>query len=202
MKVLVIGANGNTATRLIRRLAQGAHDPIAMIRHPGQRPKFDDLGVPTVLADLEYPIDHAVAGCDAVIFAAGSGGKTGKDKTVLVDQLGAIRSMVAAQVSGARRYIMLSSIGNDIHSTSPIAHYHKAKAHADNHLAGNRPRLHHRLPRWAHRRRRLGQGSHLPRPPRPRSHLPRKPGRNPRPLPGPPKHHRQALQPARRRRCH
>ena len=105
-----------------------------MIRHPAQRPKFDDLGVPTVLADLEYPIDHAVAGCDAVIFAAGSGGKTGKDKTVLVDQLGAIRSMVAAQVSGARRYIMLSSIGNDIHSTSPIAHYHKAKAHADNHL--------------------------------------------------------------------
>jgi len=134
MKVLVIGANGNTATRLIRRLAQGPHDPIAMIRHPGQRPKFDDLGVPTVLADLEYPIDHAVAGCDAVIFAAGSGGHTGKDKTVLVDQLGAIRSMVAAQVAGVRRYIMLSSIGNDIHSTSPIAHYHKAKAHADNHL--------------------------------------------------------------------
>ncbi|MDE0691499.1 MAG: SDR family oxidoreductase [Gammaproteobacteria bacterium] len=134
MKVLVIGANGNTATRLVRRLAQGAHDPVAMIRHPGQRPKFDDLGVPTVLADLEYPIDHAVAGCDAVIFAAGSGGHTGKDKTVLVDQLGAIRSMVAAQVAGVPRYIMLSSIGNDIHSTSPIAHYHKAKAHADNHL--------------------------------------------------------------------
>lgn len=133
MKVLVIGANGNTATRLVRRLAQGAHDPIAMIRHPGQRAKFDDLGVPTVLADLEYPIDHAVAGCDAVIFAAGSGGHTGKDKTVLVDHLGAIRSMVAAQVAGVGRYIMLSSIGNDIHSTSPIAHYHKAKAHADNH---------------------------------------------------------------------
>ena len=42
--------------------------------------------------------------------------------------------MVAAQVNGARRYIMLSSINNDIRSTSPIAHYHKAKAHADNHL--------------------------------------------------------------------
>ena len=134
MKVLVIGANGNTATRLLRRLAEGPHDPIAMIRTPDQRPKFDALGVPTVLADLEYPIDHAVAGCDAVIFAAGSGGHTGKDKTVLVDHLGAIRSMVAAQVNGAKRYIMLSSINNDINSTSPIAHYHKAKAHADNHL--------------------------------------------------------------------
>ncbi len=134
MRVLVIGANGNTATRLVRRLAAGAHDPVAMIRDPGQRPKFDALGVATVLADLEYPIDYAVAGMDAVIFAAGSGGHTGKDKTVLVDHLGAIRSMVAAQTAGARRYIMLSSINNDINSTSPIAHYHKAKAHADNHL--------------------------------------------------------------------
>jgi uncharacterized protein YbjT (DUF2867 family) len=86
---LVIGANGNTATRLVRRLAAGRHDPVAMIRNPDQRPKFDEMGVPTVLADLEYPIDHAVRGCDAVIFAAGSGGHTGKDKTVLVDHLGA-----------------------------------------------------------------------------------------------------------------
>ena len=134
MRVLVIGANGNTATRVVRRLAAGPHDPVAMIRDPAQRPKFDDLGVPTVVADLEYPIDHAVAGMEAVIFAAGSGGHTGKDKTVLVDHLGAIRSMVAAQMAGVRRYLMLSSINNDLHSTSPIAHYHKAKAHADHHL--------------------------------------------------------------------
>lgn len=134
MRTLVIGANGNTATRLVGILADGPHDPIAMIRNPAQRPKFDALGVPTVLADLEYPIDHAVAGCDAVVFAAGSGGRTGKDKTVLVDHIGAIRSMVAAQVNGARRYVMLSSIGNDVRSTSRIAHYHKAKAHADDFL--------------------------------------------------------------------
>jgi uncharacterized protein YbjT (DUF2867 family) len=134
MKVLVIGANGNTATRVIRRLARGSHDPIAMIRNPAHRSKFDELGVPTILADLEYPIDHAVQGCDAIIFAAGSGGKTGKDKTVLIDHIGAIRSMVTAQVQGVRRYIMLSSINNDINSQSPIAHYHRAKAHADNHL--------------------------------------------------------------------
>jgi uncharacterized protein YbjT (DUF2867 family) len=134
MKVLVIGANGNTGTRVIRRLATESHEPVAMIRNPAHREKFDSLGVPTVLADLEYPIDHAVQGCDAIIFAAGSGGKTGKDKTVLIDHIGAIRSMVAAQVHGVRRYIMLSSINNDISSQSPIAHYHRAKAHADNYL--------------------------------------------------------------------
>ena len=103
MKVLVIGSNGNTARRLLRRLTDGPHEPIAMIRDSAQRALMDALGVPTVVGDLEYPIDHAVSGCDAVIFAAGSGGKTGKDKTVLVDQLGAIRSMVAAQVCGAQR---------------------------------------------------------------------------------------------------
>ncbi|HIG42715.1 MAG TPA: SDR family oxidoreductase [Gammaproteobacteria bacterium] len=134
MKVLVIGANGNTAMRIIRLLAKSKHDPVAMIRNPSHRAKFDKLGVPTVLADLEYPIDHAVQGCDAIIFAAGSGGKTGKDKTVLIDHIGAIRSIVAAQVHGVRRYIMLSSINNDINSQSRIAHYHRAKAHADNHL--------------------------------------------------------------------
>jgi uncharacterized protein YbjT (DUF2867 family) len=134
MKVLVIGANGNTASRVVQRLKGSPHQPIAMIRNPAQREKFDDMGVPTVLADLEYPINHAVKGCDAVIFAAGSGGHTGKDKTVLVDHIGAIRAMVAAQVHGARRFIMLSALNADVNSRSTIAHYHKAKGHADVHL--------------------------------------------------------------------
>ena len=134
MKVLVIGANGNTATRVVRHLVNGPHDPVAMIRDPAQRPKFDDMHVPTVVADLEYPIDHAAKGCDAIIFAAGSGGHTGKDKTVLVDHIGAIRAIVTAQVQGARRFVMLSALNAKVNSTSRIAHYHKAKAHADNHL--------------------------------------------------------------------
>jgi len=135
MKVLVIGANGNTATRVVRLIKnETSHEPIAMIRNTTQRVKFDKLGVTTVLGDLEYPIDHAIMGCDAIIFAAGSGGQTGKDKTVLVDHIGAIRSMVTAQVHGVKRYIMLSSINADENSNSRIAHYHKAKAFADRHL--------------------------------------------------------------------
>jgi uncharacterized protein YbjT (DUF2867 family) len=134
VRVLVIGANGNTATRVVRRLKEGPHEPLAMIRNVEHRRKFDEMAVPTVLADLEYPIDHAVQGCDAAIFAAGSGGHTGKDKTVLVDHIGAIRSMVTAGVHDARRFIMLSSINADVNSQSRIPHYHKAKAYADRHL--------------------------------------------------------------------
>ena len=135
MKVLVIGANGNTATRVVRLIKnETSHEPIAMIRNTTQRVKFNKLGVTTVLGDLEYPIDHAIMGCNAIIFAAGSGSQTGKDKTVLVDHIGAIRSMVTAQVHGVKRYVMLSTINADENSNSRIAHYHKAKAFADRHL--------------------------------------------------------------------
>lgn len=132
MKVLVVGAHGRTGQRVVRRLASDtAHEPLAMVRRIEQKQPFDELGVPTVLGDLEYPIDHAVRGCDAVIFAAGSGGKTGKDKTVLIDHIGAIRSMVTASVQGATRYVMLSALNKDPASESRISHYHRAKAHAD-----------------------------------------------------------------------
>ena len=135
MKVLVIGANGNTATRVVRLIKnETSHEPIAMIRNTTQRVKFNKLGVTTVLGDLEYPIDHAIMGCNAIIFAAGSGSQTGKDKTILVDHIGAIRSMVTAQVHGVKRYVMLSTINADENSNSRIAHYHKAKAFADRHL--------------------------------------------------------------------
>ncbi|MEC8360540.1 MAG: hypothetical protein VXZ92_12260, partial [SAR324 cluster bacterium] len=61
MKVLVIGANGKTATRIVSLIKkETAHEPLAMIRSTTQRAKFDNLGVATVLADLEYPIDHAI----------------------------------------------------------------------------------------------------------------------------------------------
>lgn len=132
MKVLVIGANGNTGTRVVRRLIEHpGHAPVAMIRDAAQRPKFDELGAPTVLADLEYPIDHAVAGCDAVIFAAGSGGHTGKDKTVLIDHIGAIRAAVTALAQHANRFIMLSALNADARSDSRIPHYHRSKGLAD-----------------------------------------------------------------------
>jgi len=134
MKVLVMGAHGNTGRRVVHQLLDGRHTPVAMIRTARQREAFDALGVPTVLGDLEYPIDHCLQGCDAVIFAAGSGGHTGRDKTVLVDHLGAIRAMVAAQVQGIKRFVMLSSLNADVASDSKIAHYHRAKAHADHFL--------------------------------------------------------------------
>lgn len=134
MKVLVIGANGNSGTRVVTRLVEhGGHEPVAMIRGPDQKAKFERMGARTVIGDLEHPIDHAVEGCDAVIFAAGSGGKTGKDKTVLIDHLGGIRAAVAALVNGAERFVMLSGLETTPHPGEGISipHWRAAKGRAD-----------------------------------------------------------------------
>eukprot|EP01047_Picozoa_sp_COSAG01_P046353 COSAG01_NODE_4346_length_5115_cov_138.753040_2_plen_354_part_00 len=131
-KVLVVGANGAVGRRVVSLLRHHPHyEPVAMIRSASQRSTFDKMGVMTVLADLEYPIDHAMAGVGAVIFVAGSGSKTGKDKTVLVDHLGAIRAVVAAQTNNVARFVMLSAVNAGVDANTSIAHYHRAKGYAD-----------------------------------------------------------------------
>lgn len=132
MRVLVAGANGKTGSRVVARLRSGSHEPVAMVREEGQRDRFRDQGVETVLADLEQPVDDAVDGCDAVIFAAGSGSGTGLDKTAAVDRDGAVTSMVAAEAAGVGRYVMLSSLGADPGSEGrALSPYLRAKGVAD-----------------------------------------------------------------------
>lgn len=132
MKVLVIGANGKCGYLTIKLLKEKTdHLPIAMIRDPGQKARFEQIGVDCVQGDLEHPLNNQMKDIDAVIFAAGSGSKTGKDKTVTVDHTGAINSSVYASICGARRFIMLSSMNANPDSQSGIKHYHRAKAHAD-----------------------------------------------------------------------
>lgn len=135
MRVLVIGANGLTGRRIIRSLTEGPHQPVAMIRDPAQSPTFDEISVRSVVADLEEPIDPALEGIDAVIFAAGSGSKTGPDKTLAVDRDGAVRSIAAVEAAGIRRYMMLSAMRADPDGQGhPISHYLRAKGIADEHL--------------------------------------------------------------------
>ncbi len=136
MKVLVIGANGNTGRRIVKLLSSGQHEPVAMIRSAEQAATFDALGVSSVVGDLEEPLDPALEGCDAVIFAAGSGSLTGPGKTLAVDRDGAVRSIAAVEAAGIRRYVMLSSMRADPNSEGyEISHYYRAKGIADRHLA-------------------------------------------------------------------
>jgi uncharacterized protein YbjT (DUF2867 family) len=85
--------------------------------------------------DLTNLPDGVCDGCDAVIFAAGSGGSTGPEMTDAVDRDGARRLVDLAARAGVDRFVMLSSIGaGDPDPESEIAHYLEAKHDADEYL--------------------------------------------------------------------
>lgn len=136
MKVLIAGANGHTGRLIVQYLIERGYEAYAMVRSEHQGPELEDLGAKIVLADLEKELDHAVEGKDTVIFAAGSGSKTGPEKTIDVDQNGAIRLIDAAKKHGVGHFVMLSAINADrpAEGSEKLAHYLKAKGVADDYL--------------------------------------------------------------------
>ena len=120
-RVLVIGANGQTGSRVVRLLRDSSEfEPVAMLRLPEQQEAFTAMGVDSIVADMDAgaPAAQHMANIDAVIYAAGAGRVRGPLKQVLVDLSGAIRSVVAAQESeSVRRFVLLSGINTDVGGT-------------------------------------------------------------------------------------
>lgn len=134
MNVLIAGATGNTGIRLVHELKNRGHSPVAMVRESS-----DTSGLPSDIAlregDLTELDENVCADCEAVIFAAGSGSKTGPDMTDKVDRDGAIRLIDLAARAGVDRFVMLSSAGaDDPDPDSELGHYLQAKHDADEHL--------------------------------------------------------------------
>lgn len=136
MKVLVIGANGQVGKHVVDKLLADNHEPVAMVRDTDQIPYFEERKAQTVLGDLEKDFEHAYYGIDAVIFAAGSGPHTGADKTIMIDQEGAIKAMKLAKKFGVKRFVMLSSMAADRPEVGPegLKHYLYSKGRADEYL--------------------------------------------------------------------
>jgi uncharacterized protein YbjT (DUF2867 family) len=135
-RVLVVGATGQTGKRIIEILnSSSTFEPYAMIRKEDQRQMFEDMDVETVMGDLEKDVAQTVQGMDKVIFAAGSGGKTGEDKTIAIDQNGAIKMIDASKKAKVKKFVMLSSMGADKpESNKDLKVYLEAKQTADEHL--------------------------------------------------------------------
>lgn len=136
-KILIVGANGSTGKRVIEILNNTqSFEPVAMIRKKEQKQIFDDMEVASVLADLEQEdFSEALKGVDKVIFAAGSGSKTGPDKTTAVDEEGAIKMIDASVKAKVKKFVMLSAINADEPSSNEkLEHYLNAKAEADKYL--------------------------------------------------------------------
>jgi uncharacterized protein YbjT (DUF2867 family) len=135
-RVLVVGATGQTGKRIIEILnSSSIFEPYAMIRNDDHRQMFEDMDVETVMGDLEKDVDQTAQGMDKVIFAAGSGGTTGEDKTIAVDQNGAIKMIDASKKAKVKKFVMLSSMGADKpDSNKDLKVYMEAKKTADEHL--------------------------------------------------------------------
>lgn len=137
MEVLIAGANGKIGHRLVALMAKSHHGAHAMVRDPAQIKDLQALGAAEVaIADLEGDCSAALAGCDAVVFTAGSGPHTGPDKTEDVDRNGAISLIDQAAAAGVRRFVIVSSMRADAPETGPdnMRHYFEAKKAADDHL--------------------------------------------------------------------
>ena len=140
MKVLIAGAAGNTARRLVKRLIQNGHEVRGLVRKEQQCADLEKDGVEPVRVDLEADdtnaVAEAVAGCDAIVFAAGAGPGSGAARKETMDYGGAVKLIEAAEARGVRRYVMLSAIHvDDLESASETMRpYLSAKARADERL--------------------------------------------------------------------
>ena len=139
MQVVIAGGHGKIALHLERMLADSGHRVLALIRSRDQDSDVREAGGEPVLCDLEGEDDlsHYVQGSDAVVFAAGAGPGSGDERKRTVDLGGAVKLLDAARVTGARRYLMVSSIGADDPSAAPeqMRPYFEAKGEADRRLA-------------------------------------------------------------------
>ena len=139
MQVVIAGGHGKIARQLERLLADSGHRVLALIRSREQDSDVREAGAEPVICDLEQEdeLSHYVQGSEAVVFAAGAGPGSGAERKRTVDLGGALKLLDAARVTGARRYLMVSSIGAEDPSAAPeqMRPYLEAKAEADQRLA-------------------------------------------------------------------
>lgn len=135
MDVVVAGGHGKIALRLLALLAERGDRARGLIRNPDHAADLEAIGAEPVLADIEQLDDLSpqVTGADAVVFAAGAGPGSGPARKQTVDLGGAVKLIDAAKRAGARRYVIVSSIGAHDPAGGPdsMRPYLEAKAQAD-----------------------------------------------------------------------
>ncbi|GEM06635.1 sulfate permease [Rhodotorula toruloides] len=127
-RIVVVGGSGKVALRFTQ-LARTTYTISSLVRNEshfgaiqgaGGTPRLLSIEDATV-GDLKSEFD----GARGVLFAAGAGGKGGKDRTRKVDEEGAIKVFDAIeQLTGAKPYLVLvGALDTRDTSKSPPAHY-------------------------------------------------------------------------------
>ena len=137
MRVAIAGAHGQIARLLARRLVADGHEVVGLVRNPEHLPDLAEDGTQGVVCDLEAAettdIEEAIAGTDALVFAAGAGPGSGAARKETVDFGAAVRCLTAMQVADVPRYVMVSAMGTDDppRDDAVFSVYLRAKARAD-----------------------------------------------------------------------
>ncbi|MCX4818687.1 SDR family oxidoreductase [Streptomyces sp. NBC_01142] len=137
MRIVIAGGHGQIARRLERLLSARGHEVAGIIRKPEQAADLRDAGAEPVLLDLESASAEDVAavlqGADAAVFAAGAGPGSGPARKETVDRGAAVLFADAAEQTGVRRYIVVSSMGAapDHEGDGEFDVYLRAKGAAD-----------------------------------------------------------------------
>jgi nucleoside-diphosphate-sugar epimerase len=141
MLVAIAGGHGRIARRLTHLLVAHGEQVRGLIRNPDHAEDLRADGAEPVVCDIEHDgvaeIARAIAGADAVVFAAGAGPGSGAERKWTMDYGGAVKLIEAARAEGARRYVMLSSIGAGhppAEGGGVFGEYLRAKAKADREL--------------------------------------------------------------------
>lgn len=143
MDVVIAGGHGQIAGRLARLLMARDDRVRGLIRNPNHESDLRADGSEPVVCDLEVAepdaLVGAIAGADALVFAAGAGSGSGAQRKLTIDRDGAIKLIAAAQAAGVRRYVIVSSVGAERPPDGDDAFsvYLRAKAEADRALAAS-----------------------------------------------------------------
>jgi len=101
MRVAIAGGHGQIALRLAKVLSQRGDEAVALIRNPDHADDVRQARAEPVLVDLEHAdedeVAQAIAGCDAVVFAAGAGPGSGPERKETMDYGGAVKLIAAAK---------------------------------------------------------------------------------------------------------
>jgi uncharacterized protein YbjT (DUF2867 family) len=137
MNIAIAGGHGKIALRLTRLLHERGDTVRSLIRNPAHAGDVEAAGGEPVICDLEHADEdeaaRAVAGADAVVFAAGAGPGSGPERKWTVDHGAAVKLIAAAKANGIERYVMVSSRGADPEAPGDdtFAVYLRAKGKAD-----------------------------------------------------------------------
>ena len=131
------------ALHLAGVLRERGDDVRSLIRRPEHADDVREAGGEPVVCDLEAvdadAVAEAIAGADAVVFAAGAGPGSGPERKETVDYGGAVKLIDAAERAGISRYVIVSSVGADADASGDdtFAVYLRAKGRADAALASS-----------------------------------------------------------------